>query len=577
LDLERESQRRNARYLRDGQGVWRCPTGDSAVAAWGLRWVVRSPSDIDAIHLANLDFLQRVVLPLARRSGLMEGKTYDRLDSQSRLLGLIPFTKWFVTELTNLSGVRDLHCLTMVTWKDTFAAKGLLRRKRAWCVHCFEEARTGGAIPYDRLAWALNAIKVCARHATVLSTVCPSCHRESRWLTSHMQPGRCGKCGQWLGRTRALTAGSSQLSNEFELETQVVIAKQVGALLEATQSTDVSLSRVCFQSVLKGQLASLTPSTVSELAYVLGISVGVARKYCLTTSTLTVEGFLRVCSSLQQPPLALLVDTVSLVDVSGRHTALPISPLRHPKGERYSRDELALMQATLVAILNAPGRSVPCLTTIATGLGCCSGVLYRHFPELCVALVARNNRRHADTDKIAIINAELTRVLTHDDHVSLKEVARRCHCSYGVLKRSSPRLCNEVSRRNDPACRRAIVHRRLEKVLQESEPRSVAACAREWQVSVHWLQESFPELSHAGSAKYREGLRERCVRRKQAERQGVIDAVRKLYARGIYPSQAKVAEELGRSGSHFRQRHVLQAFQNTRAELGLRRGKRGHE
>jgi putative transposase len=51
------------RNLRVWASCERCPAGEAAVAAWGLRWVVRSSADIDAIHLANLDFLARYDAP----------------------------------------------------------------------------------------------------------------------------------------------------------------------------------------------------------------------------------------------------------------------------------------------------------------------------------------------------------------------------------------------------------------------------------------------------------------------------------------------------------------------------------
>jgi hypothetical protein len=331
------------------------------------------------------------------------------------------------------------------------------------------------------------------------------------------------------------------------------------------------------QTALKSQLASLSRTSVNELARVLGLEDGVARKYCMETSTLTMEGFLRICGALQLPPLALLVDTESLVGASGGHTALRISALRHSKGRRYSRDELAQVHATLVATLNAPGRSVPSLTGIANGLGCTSGTLTQHFPDLCAAIVARNYQWSARADKVAIINGELARALTDENRVSLNEVARRIHCTVDILKRHAPALCNEVNRRNDPARKRTIFRRRLEDVLLDDEPRSIADCAREWQVSAVWLRKAYPVLSRAVSDRYRELRRERRVQRRQKERQSVIDAAHALYARGIYPSRERIARELGRPAAFFRNGENNQALVFARAELGVRRGKRDHE
>jgi ribosomal protein S27E len=523
-----------------------------------------------ATYCVSVSDLVRSILALSRQSAAHEVKTHDPYTHPNALLGVTPIAQWWVTLLKRLTGVRDLHCLTLVDWSETFHAKGLLRRKRAWCSKCFQDWRTVGTKPYDRLAWALQAVTVCARHEAVLTTVCPGCSRESPVFSARMKPGRCSMCGQWLGDAQGAEGDGSQLNAESGKETQLVIAKHIGAMLAITHSADVSRSRIYFQSVLKSRLASLSRSSVSELARLLGLGEAVAYDYCMTTSALTMEPFLQVCGALQMPPVTMLVDTDSSASRLSHHTAHSITSLRRRKGQHLSPDDLTYVRATLEATLNGPREGAPSLSALADQLGCSIGALRLRFPDVCAAIVARGRRSSAEADRIMTITSKLKGALSSEEHVSLNEVVRRSHCSLNILKRHAPALCEALNRHNAPEHKRAIFRERLEQVLQGNEPRSVAACAREWHVTEATLRRAFPHLTQEVGDKFREHQHGRSTRRKQQEQQDVIDATLALYARGVYPSRKKVAAELGRSQSLFRKKETLQVFEKTRTGLGLR-------
>jgi putative transposase len=57
-DLEKLAASAPNRYLRDGNGNWRCPPGETHASALGLEYRVWSSADIDWILQRNLHFLE---------------------------------------------------------------------------------------------------------------------------------------------------------------------------------------------------------------------------------------------------------------------------------------------------------------------------------------------------------------------------------------------------------------------------------------------------------------------------------------------------------------------------------------
>ena len=132
--------------------------------------------------------------------------------------------RW-VNALEQLTLRSDLRLLTLQPWRRVLAGHGLARKAKAWCPHCLEE----DAVPYDRLAWTLGAVRACARHRVRLSERCPECEAKlpSRGYTA--KPGFCSKCSSGLARPKSQAHEDG--APDDALERAVANAAGLGKLL----------------------------------------------------------------------------------------------------------------------------------------------------------------------------------------------------------------------------------------------------------------------------------------------------------------------------------------------------------
>lgn len=83
----------------------------------------------------------------------------------------------FVDLLSEAVGCSCLEQTTFLALRPVLSLQGhgIVRKGRAWCPACLEEAARNCTPFYDRLIWAIPNIKRCSFHRIALQTLCPRC------------------------------------------------------------------------------------------------------------------------------------------------------------------------------------------------------------------------------------------------------------------------------------------------------------------------------------------------------------------------------------------------------------------
>ena len=93
------------------------------------------------------------------------------------LCGMGPNVEVFTAIVAEAVGYPNVSRMTFLPLRRALssAGQGLVRRGRAWCPACLEEAHQSGAVFYDRLSWALSGMKRCHEHKIGFMYHCPVC------------------------------------------------------------------------------------------------------------------------------------------------------------------------------------------------------------------------------------------------------------------------------------------------------------------------------------------------------------------------------------------------------------------
>ena len=108
--------------------------------------------------------------------------------------------------------------ISLLPWAAVLPDWGLVRPALAWCPPCLADN------PYERLAWSIALVTVCAEHEVALETKCHACGRSQPFLTGTSYVARC----RWCKADLALTPAQPVADPWHQFA-----ATQVGSLLEA--------------------------------------------------------------------------------------------------------------------------------------------------------------------------------------------------------------------------------------------------------------------------------------------------------------------------------------------------------
>ncbi|MBD1893721.1 TniQ family protein [Coleofasciculus sp. FACHB-129] len=280
----------------------------------------------------------------------------------------------------------DLRFLTLLTWRELFPSRNLLRSVRAWCPDCYQGWHKNKQAVYEPLLWLIDTVKVCPYHQRTLIFQCPYCHQKNIPLAWRSRPGFCSKCGEWLGSTLDPEPANSNALTKDELKQKIWITSAVGELIAATPYLISPLPSNTIAITLSMCVDKITQGNIAAFARQLHLPRNTVWLWCKGENLPSLETLVRICYALQVSIVDFLTQKV-VKFCSANHllTATPKTRLR-AKSKPFEADRV---QQYLEVIL-ADSESTPSsMEEVARQLGCHRRTIYRHFPDFCRAISAK--------------------------------------------------------------------------------------------------------------------------------------------------------------------------------------------
>lgn len=392
------------------------------------------------------------IAPLIREEYVFESrcgglqKIYDR-KARRALNGTGPMAHDLVQALEALTMLSQLRFLTMLTWANVLPQIKLLRSVWAWCPACYEEWRMSEQVIYEPLLWSLNAVRVCLRHHQRLVARCPHCQGQLLPLAWRSRPGYCSKCGGWLGISKAAEVPDSEVWAEDELKRQLWVVDTLGDLVATAPRLSSPLPKVRVTQAISACVNLVTKGNLSAFARWIGVPPSNVQSWYQINTLPQLDTLLHICYCLGTSLLDFLAEEAVVKDSLLLVTQPPI-PLQRQKRTVFKRPlDLEQLRQTLLSVLNES--PPPSLKAVVKRLGYIGNTtLYKHFPDLCHAIAVqhanyrKNNRREQ-------MHSHLLSVLDSDEYPppSLQQVARRIKIHHTTLHKHFPDLCREISDR----------------------------------------------------------------------------------------------------------------------------------
>lgn len=123
----------------------------------------------------------------------------DFFRKAAQINGLGSVANRTIKALESLTMRSDLGHLTMSCLKDIIPPNQLLRQKKTWCTHCYQQWKDKGEIVYDPLLWSFRMVNYCHLHSCRLNSCCHLCGACCTYINKWSKPGYCSSCNSWLG------------------------------------------------------------------------------------------------------------------------------------------------------------------------------------------------------------------------------------------------------------------------------------------------------------------------------------------------------------------------------------------
>lgn len=402
-----------------------CGVGTPAVESLSS-YVVRL-AQAHRVRVSTLvsEVVQPALVQLRKPSSDEPAYTNLWLSQAATINGKSRQTQAWVTTLNQQTGRSDLAALTMLGWADVVATRGLLRSTRVWCAECY--AAASGGVIYERLAWSLACVTVCAEHQRVLDKHCPTCARTQRVWVPHSQPGRCSWCGAWLGQTEPAQCQDAWSPPD---PWQGWVAQALGALIAHPPQEEARPSREQIQQVVRTLLGRMPRRCASALARQLKTTSTAIYAWASGHRLPQLDSLLRLSACAGRSPYELLTDPqveVTLQTAELQGVAAPVSIRRG----RYQQHDPGRIREALLQILAGPTPMPQSLRDVAQQLGISTRILRLYDPEGCRAISARYKADRAlqkaerNARLIAAIQAAVADLHQSGCYPSIYQVERR--------------------------------------------------------------------------------------------------------------------------------------------------------
>lgn len=334
---------------------------------------------LSAAHrLLPVHFLKSVIPPSESPS------TVYRLSRLATVNGMGHVARHLSQRLSTLTGIEGLHYLTALPWANLFDPKGnhLLKKSRAWCPLCYLKSREKEVAVFDPLYTSFRISSVCVLHLTPLCNRCPKCAEMQPFVPSKPFIEHCHKCGHSLGEPKEYGV----LERQSRRSASVWFTLAAADLIRASALHQEAITLEMFVGKLQRIMLAHAGGKWTVLAKQLGLPADHIRNWLQKGFRPALPLFLSLCRRLNCPPSSFLFESDELThpDLWIKEKAKVYSN-RKPRTER----EIALLGATVRAIVESTPEYPKSLKRIATELGCAPSYLAKYFPNEVATIKAR--------------------------------------------------------------------------------------------------------------------------------------------------------------------------------------------
>lgn len=285
-----------------------------------------------------------------------------------------------VGALEKLTKVQQLGKLTLASIKEVVPLRYLLKNYLSWCSVCYEEQLNTGGTIYNLLLWSLEMVNTCSKHKCKLENECFLCHKRIPILHRKSQNGYCPYCNDWLGRETKPSKHSDE--NDFDYKI-TFMAEQI---IKHKEQIEISASKQHIIRNLTHLVDIYTEGNMQEFARNLNLAKTTLWDWCNGKVLPPLSRVLEICYLFNISPVSFYIEDIS---VNKEQIAF--------NAGAYSKDtkkrEIKFDYDTALSILQKYAHhsdSTVSMNVLAKQLGYSKRTLYKHFPNLCKVISAKN-------------------------------------------------------------------------------------------------------------------------------------------------------------------------------------------
>ncbi|HDR7617091.1 TPA: TniQ family protein [Bacillus mycoides] len=285
-----------------------------------------------------------------------------------------------VGALEKLTKRQQLGILTLASIKEVVPLRYLLKNHLSWCSVCYEEQLNTGDAIYNLLVWSLEMVNTCSKHKRKLETECFLCHKRIPILHRKSKNGYCPYCNNWLGKAPNLNKCSDENNLDYKI---TLLAEQI---IKHKEHIKISASKQQVIRNLNYLVDIYTEGNMQEFARKLNLAKTTLWDWCNGKALPPLSRVLEMCYLFNMSPVSFYTE-----DVSVNKETVVFNTECHTrdtkKRERKFDYDVAL--SILQKYAHHPDSTVS-MNVLAKQLGYSKRTLYKHFPNLCKAISAKN-------------------------------------------------------------------------------------------------------------------------------------------------------------------------------------------
>jgi hypothetical protein len=346
--------------------------------------------------------LGKVAAPVLDRNYLIKGGRF--YDYAMELNAFGDQASDFSRDFSILTGVNDLHKLTLLRLKDVLPSRNVLAKNKQWCPICLEEWRNSNEILYEPLIWSFKSVTICAKHNICLNTACPVCERALPVLSMTSRIGYCPYCGCWLG-SRNNTAPAI---NPEQLRWEQYVAENIGNLIKNESNMEFTLEDIYLLliTIIKNS------GGVSAFSRSLDIPKSTVSSWIGGGHKPSLDILLKICYALEIGIIELF-NPNHPTDFSDVKSVIRRSITKSRSNKKPARViDWVSIEKRLIDIAENRDLGSPSVREVARSIECNERLLYNHFSELCNKIaenyslfIQAKKIRHTEENRRLIIEA----------------------------------------------------------------------------------------------------------------------------------------------------------------------------